>query len=100
MNYQPAMALVEMSRISLESGEKLLDLGFRQFKDNLANSSALIGELGSAEPQAYADLAISQVRKNFSNGLAQLTELTNVVTRTQASLLSLAGKTWQANTAK
>lgn len=99
-NYQQALALVELSRLSLESGEKLIDLGIRQLKENLNNSSDLIGKLASAEPQAYPDLALTQARQQFSKGLANFTEFTNAVTQSQVSLLSVASKAWQINAPK
>lgn len=99
-HYQPAAALIELSRISLESSERLIGVSVRQVRESLNNSSALIGKLASTDPQAYPDLAITQTRQGFSKGIADLTELANAVVQTQASLLMFAGKAWQFNAAK
>lgn len=99
-NYQPAITLVELSRLSLESSEKLFDLSVRQVKENLSHSTDLMGKLASAEPQAYTDLAFAQARQRFSKGLADFTEFSNAVTQAQVSLVALASKAWQVGMTK
>jgi phasin family protein len=95
---EPVTKFFALTRAAFEGSEKILHLNVKHMKANLADSSEAVGDLLSATtPQTFTMVTLMQSRQAFGKMLAHCTEMANLTTRTQASLMLLLGASLQPN---